>query len=61
MLLAILPGEMTEGKSFKVMLSVELKRNKLLSDRMLRLRHLFIHEEQGSKGRINLIIKQWLS
>jgi hypothetical protein len=46
--------------SFKVVLTVELKNNKILSDRILRLRNLCIHEEQRNKSGINAVVKEWL-
>jgi hypothetical protein len=59
--LIIAPAGLHEGILSKITLTVEIKNNKILTDRALQIQKLFIHEPLSNSARINQIIKKWIN
>lgn len=59
MILLIVPSGI-QGRSSKVTLSVQLKSNKILTDRILHIKRLAFHEPECNSARISQIIKDWV-
>lgn len=55
----IAPAGLYEKVS-KLTINAELKGNKILTERILRIKQLKIHEPQDNSARINQIIQSWV-
>lgn len=51
---------LNEGRVSKITINVELKSQKILTDRMLHIKKLTLHEPESNTARINQIVKEWV-